>query len=201
MELDGLKNTWKNLTNQVEKQNNISPEFIDRITQTKYNTNMKKITYPEIIGAIICLTGACYIGMNFSKLDTAFFTGAGIVSIFLLLALPFLSILSLRHFYIKDDLNKTHTEILKNFAVQKIRFHKFQQVNITLSYLLLVTVIILLPKFFSGRNITAESNYWIFAFPTGYIFLLFFSKWVLKNYNTAFTKAEELLKDLQSVQS
>ncbi len=42
---------------------------------------------------------------------------------------------------------------IKEFAYQKLRFQKYQQVNALLSYLLLVTVIIVLPKFFMGKTL------------------------------------------------
>lgn len=199
MELDDLKNTWEQVNNnQVEKQQNLSSKMIDQITRTNYYSSLKKITYPEITGAIICFIGATFIGLNFRKLDTAFLQGVGIVSTLILLTLPVISLISLRQFNIIGDVTKPYVEILKKFAVQKIRFHKLQRVNITLSYLLLVTIIILLSKFFGGKDITGSKFFWTFSFSFGYIFLLFYSKWVLKHYNNTLRQTEELLKELDS---
>ncbi|MEP6927748.1 MAG: hypothetical protein ABI834_08930 [Ginsengibacter sp.] len=198
MELDDLKNTWEDVNNQVKTQQNLTTKMINQMTQTKYYSSLKKIAYPEIIGAIICFIGAAFIATNFSKLDTTFLKCAGIISILLLLTLPVISLISLRQFNMPGDVNKPHAETLKKFAIQKIRFHKFQRINITLSYILLVTIIILFSKLF-GRNSISDSKYfWTFSFSLGYIFLLFFSKWVSKNYNNALRQAEELLKELES---
>jgi uncharacterized membrane protein len=198
MELDDLKNTWEDITNQVKKQENLNSEMIDQMTKNKYYSSLKKVAYPEITGVIICLVGAAFIVLNFSKLDTTFLQGVGIISILLLLTLSAFSLISLRQFNMTGDVNKPYAETLKDFAVQKIRFHKFQRINVTLSYLLLVTIVILLSKFFSGKDITGSKYFWTFSFSFGYIFLLFYSKWVLKYYNKTLRQAEDLLKELAS---
>lgn len=198
MELDDLKNSWEDINKQVHKQQNLNPQIIDEMTRNKYNASLYKIIYPELIGTLICFASAVYIGFNFSKLDTVFLQGAGILAILLLVVLPVISLLSVRHFNMPMDVSKPYAETLKVFAGQKIRFHKFQQVNVLLSYLLLVDTIVLMSKFFSDKDISDNKYFWIFSFPLGYLLLLFFSKWVSKKYNNTLRQAEKLLKELQS---
>lgn len=198
MELHDLKNSWEAVNNQVQKQQNLTTKMIDQMTQTKYDSKLKKIAYPEITGIIICLIGASFIGINFYKLNTTFLQGAGIVSILLLLMLSVISLVRIRQLNMTKDINKPYAETLREFAIKKIRFHKFQKLNIILSYLLLVTIIILMSKFFNGKDITNSKYFWIFSFSFGYIFLLFYSKWVLKYYAKTLRQAEELLKELVS---
>jgi hypothetical protein len=198
MELDDLKNTWEDLNNHAAKQQNLTFKMIDQMTQTKYNSKLKKIAYPEITGVIICLMGASFIGLNFYKLDNTFLQGVAIASILLLLTLSIISLLSLQQINMPADINKPYTETLRKFAVQKIQFHKLQKINITLSYLLLVTIIILFSKFFAGKDITDSKYFWIFSFSAGYIFLLFYSRWVLRHYNKTLRQMEELLQELKS---
>lgn len=198
MELDDLKNSWEDINKQVDKQQNLNPKIIGEMTRNKYNASLHKIIYSEVIGTLICFAGAVYIGFNFGKLDTVFLQVAGILAILLLVALPVISLLSVRHFNMPADVSKPYAETLKAFAVQKIRFHKFQQINVMLSYLLLVDTIVLMSKFFSDKDISDNKYFWIFSFPLGYIFLLFFSKWVSKKYNNTLRQAEKLLKELES---
>ncbi len=198
MELDDLKNSWEEVNSQVEKQQNLTPKMIDQMTQKKYYASLKKIAYPEIIGSIICLIAVAFIALNFNKLNTPFLQGVGITSVLLLFALPAISLLSLWQLNAAGDVNKPYSETLKKFAGQKIRFLKFQKLNITLSYLLLVSIIILMAIFFGGKDITGNKYFWILSFPLGYIFLLFYSKWVFKNYNKTIQQAEELLHELAS---
>lgn len=197
MELDDLKNTWNNQTDKT-KQQNLTIKIIDQMTQTKYNSKIKRIAYPEIIGSVICLIAALFIGLNFYKLDTTFLQGVGVTSILVLLTLSTVSFLSLRQLKMTNDFNKPYAETLKKFATQKLEFYKLQKINMTLSYLLLVTIIILISKFFNGSDITDSIYFWTFSFSFGYIYLLFLSKFVAKFYKNTLTKTEELLLELQS---
>ena len=196
MELDDFKNTWDNQSNETQQQN-LTFKIIDQMTQSKYNSKINRIAYPEIIGILICLFATIFIALNFYKLDNIFLQGVGIVSILLLLTLSVVSFLSLRQLKKTNDFSKPYAETLKIFATQKLEFYKLQKINMTLSYLLLVTVIILLSKFFSGRDITDSKYFWTFSFSFGYIFLLFFSKFVTRFYKTTLRKSEELLQELQ----
>ncbi len=196
MELDDLKNTWHNRSVQAQQQN-VTFKLIDEMTQIKYHSKIKRIAYPEIVGSIICLMATIFIALNFYKLDTLFLQSVGILSIIVLLTLSILSFWSLRHLKMINDFNVSYSEALKRFATQKVKFYKLQKVNMTLCYVLLVTTIILLSKFFSGKDITGSNYFWTFSFSFGYVFLLFFSRFVTRFYKDTLKKSEELLQELQ----
>ena len=197
MQLDDLKNTWDNPNNPAEQKQHLTTKMIEQMTQKKYNSKIKKIAYPEIIGVIICLISVLFIGINFYKLDTTFLQGAGIVSVLLLVTLSILSLLSLRQLTIPEDVNRPYAATLKIFATQKLQFFKLQKINAVLSYLLLVSILILMSKYFDDRDITGIKYFWIYSFSFGYLFLLFYSKWVAKYYKKTVKQSEELLQDLQ----
>ena len=67
MELDDLKKSWEEVNKEVDKQQKLSSKMIDEMIRTKYNSSLKKIIYPEIFGAIICIEGGVFIGFNFYK--------------------------------------------------------------------------------------------------------------------------------------
>ena len=194
MELDDLKRSW----GEVSTQAKIDTKMIDQITKSKYKSSLKKIIYPEIIGVIICILGAIYIGLHFDKLDTNLLKGTGVLAIVILVLLPVISLINLLQFNNIGDLNKPYSETLKDFVTQKNRFHKLFKINSTLSYLLLVTVIVLLSKLFGENDITKSKYFWIFSFSFGYIFLLFYSKWVAKYYKNTLQEVENLLNDLKN---
>lgn len=193
MELDDLKNDWESIINS----NTLTTKAINQMTQKKYASKIKKIKYPELIGGIVCLLGLAIIGYNFNRLDTFLLQSTGVLTMLLLVVLPAISQLSLQQFNSTEDLNKPYVEMIKQFAIKKLRFKKYQQVNAFLCYLLLVAIIVLLPKLFSGRDISYSKMFWIFAFSFGYLFLLFFSKWVNKFYNNSLNEAEQLLKEVE----
>ena len=195
MELDDLKTTWQNEGN-TSNQNNLTTLMIDKMTKEKYQSKIKKITFPEIIGSLICVIAAGFVALNFSKLDTIILQAVGVAAIIILLIISTLGVLSLQQLNIKKDLNKPYAETLKIFATQKMAFYKLQKINIILCYLLMVTIIVLLPKLFGIKDITEYKYFWLYAFSTGYIFLLLLSKFVSKFYKKTLQQTEELLKDL-----
>ena len=198
MELDDLKNNWLNISNQVSKEQNRNPRIFNEMTKNKYYSSLKKIAYPEIAGVIICLVGATFIALKFGYLNTSILQATGIIAILVLLALSAISLISLRQLHLTTDLTKPYAETLREFAMRKVQFHKLQKINITLSYLLLVATIVLFSKFFSGKDITDNKYFWTCSFTFGYIFLLFYSKWVSRYYHTKLHQAEDLLKELAS---
>jgi hypothetical protein len=195
MELDDLKNTWDNAANKKQQQN-LTSKIIDQMTQTKYVSKINRIAYPEMIGSVICILTAMFIGFAFYKLETILFQIVGIICILLLLSISVISFLSLRKLKSSNDFSRPYANTLRMFATQKLAFSKLQKINITLSYLLLVVVIILLPKLFSDQDISDSKYFWMFSFSFGYIFLFYFSKKVSKYYQNKLRQSEELLNDL-----
>ena len=196
MELDELKSTWNTGNGMVQEQH-LTHKIIDQMTKRKYKSKINKIAFPEIIGMVICLTAAVYVVINFYKFDSPFMQGVGILSVLLLLALSAISFLSLKPLMVKENLNKPYAEALKIFSLKKIRFYKLQKVNVILSYLLLVTIIILLSKLFAGKDIADNKYFWTFSFTIGYVFLLLFSTFVSRYYKRTLKQTEELLHELQ----
>lgn len=196
MELDDLKNTWQNKSD-ADSQNNLTTLIIDKMSKEKYHSKINKIAYPEIIGSCICIIAASFLALNFNKLDTIVLQAVGVAFIIILLVISILSILSLQRLPIKKDVNKPYAETLKTFATQKLAFYKLQKINMILCHLLMVTIIILLPKLFGDKDITQYKYFWLFAFSTGYSFLLFYSKFIVKFYKKTLQKTEELLMELR----
>lgn len=195
MELDDFKNIL-DVRSKANNHEQLTSKMIDEMTKRKYYSKIKRVAYPEIIGVIICLGAVLFIGLNFYKLDTNFLKATAIVSIFTLSLISILSVLSFKPLTLFRDVNKPCVETLKNFAIQKVRFYKLQKLNVTLSYLLLVMFIVLFSKLSGGVDLTENKYFWIFSFTFGYIFLLFYSRWVMKYYRKTLTQTEELLQDL-----
>ena len=197
MELNDLKQTWNNAGSGVPGTQTPDTALVENTRHQKYRSRLKRITIPETVGSIVCLAAALFIGLSFDKLDTTLFRGAGALSIALLAILPIISYLSTWRLSGPRSLSSPHAETLQSFAMQEIRFVKLQKLNVALSYLLMVTIIVLLPKLFNGTDVSDSKYFWIFSFTIGYIFLLFYSKWVQKHYRQVLRQAQELLLDLE----
>jgi glucan phosphoethanolaminetransferase (alkaline phosphatase superfamily) len=198
MELDDFKNIWSEMSDQLKEKQNFNRKMFDKMSQKKFHSSLRKIIVPELLGSAVCIACAVFIGFNFYKLDTVAFQIVGVLSILLLLILPVLSIMSIRRLYKAGDMNRSYLDTLKEFTVQKIKFCRLQKLNLTLSYLLLVTLILLVTKLFGKNEITNNKYFWIFSISFGYIFLVFFSRLIFKSYNKTIRQTEDLLNELSS---
>ena len=197
MELDDLKNTWEDINNQTGKNEKLNTQMINQMIQTKYKARLSKIANSEIIGTIFSFIAAINIALNFNKLNTTFFQVLGVICLLLLVIQPIISLVILWQFNMIGDISKPYGETLKKFAIQKLRFFRFQQSSVVSSYILLGFLIILTPKLL-GKDINDNKYLWAVTITFGYIFLGFFAKWVLKSYTKSLQKAEELLKELEN---
>ena len=196
MELDDLKETWDATNMHVHQNQNVHPEMLEKRIALRYRKKMKKIIVPEMAGGLVCVGAAVFIGCSFNNLDSYVLQGAGILSILLLLLLPIISTRSTWQLGSVHNANRPFAETLRIFAMQKIRFVKLQKLNVTLSYLLFVCIIVLSSKLFSGKALSDNMYFWLFSFTIGYVFLLFYSKWVEQHYRKTLQQAEELLREL-----
>lgn len=197
MELDELKNIWDEANSPLEKQTSLNHKNIEKMTQQRIKSRLQKVIFHETLGTVFAFGAVVYIIMNFNKLTTPFFQGMGIITGLMLIVMPVISLALLWQLNSTGDLSRPYAETLKTFATQKLRFIRFQQASVIVAYVLVVFVILLMPKFTGGRSLNDNKYFWSGAIAVGYIFVLFFSRWVLKFYSKALSQAEELLKELE----
>lgn len=198
MELDDFKSTWNDMNHQVKLNPNFNLNKFDKMNQSNFQSRLKKILLPEILGSLVCIGSAVYIGINFSRLDSITFQFIGVFTMLLLVVLSIISVMSILPLYKIADLNKSYSETLQKFAEEKKNFFKLQKINLLLNYVLLVAVIILSTRLFGRNEITDNKQFFVFAFILGWSFFLIFSKWVAKNYKKQIRAAEDLLKELSA---
>jgi hypothetical protein len=194
MDLEDLKQTWKNSEGQSD-QEKLNSESINDMMDRGYNSNLTKIILPEIIGIVVCVIGACWIGMHYNLLVTAFYRFIGILAIILLVLLSCISIKSIIQINGTKDLNRPYVETLGMISCRTKRFQRLQKANLLLSYLLMVMVIFLIPQLFAGGHNTFSEYFKIYAFPIGFLFLLFYSKWIYRYYRSKLLQNEKLLRE------
>jgi hypothetical protein len=197
MELEDMKATWEELSNRVEKQEILTNQMIEKMTQQKINSNLNKIGYSEYAGTLVCYLGAAYLSVNFTKIEEPIMQLFGAVSIALLLLLPIISLQSVRAIKRVNIASKTYVETIRTFALQKIKFQKLQKLNVSLGLLLMLITVPVLSAI-QGKDLSQISNFWTVIFPFFVLFFLAFAYWVLRYYNKALKEAERMLAEINS---
>ncbi len=197
MELDELKNIWDEAGNLTEMKTLLNHKTIEKMIQQGFRSRLNKVIFHEALGTFFAFVAVIYMIVNFNKLTTPFFQAMGILTILILVVLPIISLVLLWQINSVGDLTRSYAETLKTFATQKLRFIRFQQASLLAAYILLVFVILLMPKFTGGHSLNDNKFFWAGTIAVGYIFLSFFSRWVIKFYSKSLSQAEELLKELE----
>lgn len=197
MELEEMKNTWKEMSKRLENQEILTNQLIEKMTKETYNSKMNKIGYSEYIGTIICFIGAAYLIMNFTKVEDTLIQIFAIIAIVLLFILPIISLKSLRAIKSVNISPKSYLEAINDFGERKIRFQKLQKLNVSLGLFLMLTAIPVLTAI-KGKDLSQTPHFWTLIFPTSIAFFLVFSFWVLRSYNKLLNETEKMLSDINS---
>ncbi|MEO2128156.1 MAG: hypothetical protein ABGW91_08325 [Christiangramia sp.] len=195
MELEEMKNLWEGMSKKVEKQELLTKNLLEKVTEQKYHSKLNKIRYSEMIGTIICYLGAVYLIMNFVKIDPLAEKIFAIIAIGLLLTLPVISLRSLNRMQNLPISSKTYLDTLNDFGKQKIRFQKFQKLNVSLGMFLLIVAIPVLSAI-KGVDLSETEHFWTLTFPISIIAFLGFAFWVFRSYKKSLEATEKLLSDI-----
>lgn len=195
MELEEMKNLWEGMSKKVEKQELLTKNLLEKVTEQKYHSKLNKIRYSEMIGTIICYLGAVYLIMNFVKIDPLAEKIFAIIAIGLLLTLPVISLRSLNRMQNLPISSKTYLDALNDFGKRKMRFQKFQKLNVSLGLFLLIVAIPVLSAI-KGIDLSETEHFWTLTFPISIIAFLGFAFWVFRSYKKSLEATEKLLSDI-----
>lgn len=195
MELEEMKNIWEGMNKKIEKQELRTNHLVEKMQAQKYQSQLNKIRYSELLGAIICYLGALYLIFNFEKIEKTPEMVFAIITIGLLLILPVISLRYIRSMKNIKLSSKTYLETINDFGKRKIRFQKFQKLNVSLGLFVILTGIPVLSAI-RGKELSETAHFWTLIFPIAVIAFLGFAFWVLRSYNKAFKTTEQMLSDI-----
>ncbi|WP_109300858.1 hypothetical protein [Aquimarina sp. AU474] len=200
MELEEMQSIWSELSGQLEKQKKLTDKMIIMMTQDKFRSKINKIAYPEIIGTFVCFGAAILIIVNFNKLDNWYTLLSGIVTLFILIILPVLSLTSINRMRKVEIATSNYKETLLNYAKGKKQFQTVTKWGYYLGFILMFAIMPVTTKILNNKDLFSETKrVWPFAIaiPLAIVFFIVFSKWVMKFYNNNINSAESLIKELE----
>ncbi len=196
MELEEMRNTWQEMSKRIEKQEFLTNQVLEKMTNEGYNSKLKKIGIPEYIGTIICYIGAAYLIINFTKIEDTLIRVFALIAILLLFVLPIISLKSLRAMNIINISNKSYLKTIEDFGKRKIEFKKLQKLNVSLGFFLMLVTIPVLSAI-QGKDIGQVPNFWTLVVPIFVTFFAVFAVWVLRYYSRVLKSLEKELTDFE----
>lgn len=197
MELDEMKSLWGELSRDVEKQKVLTDKLINQMIQQRYNTQIRRISVPETIGAVLCVIMALVVILNAAKLDTWYFQLCGGLAVLYLLLFPFSVLRSIGQMKNINLAEKSYKESLLDYTRAARRFIRIQKLGIIPNFIFTIIALPLAGKLMSDKDLFQQASVWYWYLPMMILFLVVFSRWGLGYYKKMTSKTEALLKELE----
>ena len=65
MELEEMKSIWEDMSQKVDQQKVLTNQLILDMTKERYENNIRRISVPETLSALICFAVVFYLISNF----------------------------------------------------------------------------------------------------------------------------------------
>mgnify|MGYP001814597218 CR=1 FL=1 len=199
MEIEELQATWTQMSEELEKQKKLTKEIILKMTHQNYKDRLNRIAIPEKISAVFTYVVAAIILLRFHELDTWALRICGIITLVILIVLPYFSLKYLNRMRKLNVSELTYKESIVAYEKSKQRYQRFMKFTVYAGFVLMLIILPVTSKLFDGDDIFSESqgNFWYWFLPLGMTFYYLFTRRVLRCYNNNIKKAGIILKDLE----
>lgn len=198
MEIEELQSVWSEMSDQLEKQKNLTNELIMEMTQNRYSTKFDKLALYETIGAVICFVMAIYLLVNITKLDTWYLLSCGIFTIAFLIILPLITLGLLGKIKRINIVKNSFKETIVSYTKTRNQLLLMQRVGIYLSFILVFTCLPVFSKIMKNKDLFLQTSTLFIYLPVMGIFMFFFSRWGYRCYKNVTNSAENILKELET---
>ncbi len=197
MEFEEMKSLWSEMSGKMEQQKKLTDSLIIKMTKVDYRNKIMKIFIPELIGTLVCFAAVLYILISFQKLDKWYLILCGIVSVLILLLLPFFSFNAMHKIRSVNILANNYKQSLLEYSKGKQQFVFVQKLSFYFGAVLLLAVLPVMGQMIAGKDLFIESRLWLW-YAIAYPFFYGFSKWVFRKYTKVTVEAENILKELEN---
>ena len=196
MEPEELKKLWTEMSAEREKQKLLTDQIILNMTKSNYQSKLKKIWIPEIIGSALCLTIVIFILMNFQKFNTVYLEASAIIAAVILILLPILSTRSVQRLHSVNISKSSFRDSISEYAQRKKEFITVQKLSFVMGALLLVVILPVMGILVGGKDLFSSSWLWM-GYSIGFVFFTICARYVFKHYMKSVSEAELILKEVE----
>jgi hypothetical protein len=197
MELDEIKSLWNDMSQKIEAQNVLTNSLIMQMTQQRYQNSFNSLKSYETLGGIICLFFGVLLLFQLDKLDTWYLMTCGIVCAVYCIALPFLTLRSLKQISSLKISTNNLKQTLTSFYKRKRQMLLIQQIGIAFNFVLVLVSFPVIVKLSSGKDLFLNPTQMYWYVPVMFVFLALASHWGYRCYKRIAANAQKTLEDLK----
>ncbi|WP_299767420.1 hypothetical protein [uncultured Dokdonia sp.] len=198
MELEEMQAAWSQMSQELEKQKQLTDEIILKMTQQKYTSQWNKIFTAEKIGGVVCYVALVVLLANFKTFDTISLQVSAILCMLILAVLPILSLKTIRGMQQVNVTKMNYKETMETYAKGKKNFVNFQKLNVGISFLFMTLTVPVSAKLFNDENLfeTLDPKLGI-AVPFMLVFFGLLIWFVTRCYKKVLRSSETILKEIE----
>lgn len=145
MEINEMKNLWKDMSEKLDKQIELSEQVLLESTKEQYTRRVNIFWNAQIIGFVVAYGILIFLAFNFYKLDSWQELTSAILWCAYLGIMPFYSIAGMKTLKNINIGKMSFKECLEAFTSGKERTLRAQKISLILNPILFVAAVILIP--------------------------------------------------------
>jgi hypothetical protein len=151
---------------------------------------------PEILGTVICFGYAAYFVFQIGKLELEINQVLAVFNTAAMIILPTISLWTLARLNSLKISDECPAVLVEKFKKEKTFFWKFQQFNLMLSGLFVVSILPPLAELLGKKDLILEPVYWIVYVPLGLLCVYIFGRITIRKYYKSLQEAQELIEGI-----
>ncbi|MFN3997618.1 hypothetical protein [Algoriphagus sp.] len=196
MELEEMKSIWEDLSGKVENQEKIKKEELMKMTKKNYQNRLFSIYFPEILGSVICFGYAGYFIFQIGKLELPINQVLAVFNTVMMITLPTISLWTLARLNSLKITDESPSLLVEKFKKEKAFFWKFQQFNLMLSGLFVVSILPPLAELLGKKDLILEPIFWMVYVPLGLLSVYIFGRITIRKYYKSLQEAQHLIEGI-----
>ena len=200
MDLEQMKHTWEEMSEQRAARSFLSDEQIRRITHERSSSGLNRIIFFESVGLIMTLAMLAYLLLNFHKLENWLELLGGYVTLAILIISIYLGVRLVRQMLRVNVQKNTYSKTLQYFQAFKKSLGFYKKMSIAVSITMPIFLLPVISRLWFEKNIL--DNWWDYgeSLLVGFVLLPFFLYGIMYFYKKNVSRVSKALKELEEEQ-
>lgn len=201
MELEEIKSVWKEMSQDIERQKNLTNDLIIEMAHRKSSSRIKTIMYAESVGALVSVFAAIYLIINFGSFD---YSGSTVAAVGLIMVLILSCVLGVRIVMQARDINistLSYLQVLNNFNKLKATLRVYKRLSQVLYVLMPFLILPVFTDLVFDKNIFDDTSEFIETLVICIIVLPVVWWVVLKFYKSNLRQVSKAIKDYNKTEN
>ncbi|MDW3649354.1 MAG: hypothetical protein R8P61_19960 [Bacteroidia bacterium] len=200
MDLEQMKHTWEEMSEQRAAQPFLSEEQIRRITHERSSSGLNRIIFFESTGLLMTLAMTVYLLLNFHSLQSWLELLGGYVTLAILIISIYLGVRLVRQMLRINVQKNTYSKTLEYFQDFKKSLGFYKKMSIGVSFTMPIFLLPVISRLWFQKDILDNWQDYGESLLAGFILLPFFLYGIMYFYKKNVSRVSKALKDMQEDQ-